>query len=131
MIKIVKPQTDSQKATRTTQDSWLLSPDEIKALKLPPFQRPLTVNAKVKAIADELKAGRDEDGNAIISGQFCIGYLDGERYLVDGQHRREAFLISGVQPRVHRREDPPLREHGRDGCGVRPAQLADRQHEAR
>jgi hypothetical protein len=88
-IRIVRPTTDAQKTTETTLDTWEITPDVAKSWKLPPFQRPLRVNAKVIALAGQIAL----DGG-VIPGVFCIGSLGGERYLVDGQHRREAFLMS-------------------------------------
>lgn len=60
--------------------------------KIPPFQRPLRINSKVLAFAEELK----KDGG-IITGVITLGRLVGDRetsYIVDGEHRIEAFKIS-------------------------------------
>lgn len=88
-FKIVKPSTEAEKTTRTTLDTWDVTPDRMKSWKLPPFQRPLRVNAKVETVAQEIK---QNDG--VIPGTLTIGYLDKVIYLVDGQHRREAFYLS-------------------------------------
>lgn len=88
-LKIVKPQTEAQKATQTTLDTIEVTPDLMKSWKLPPFQRELKVNSKVVAIATEIA---ENDG--VIPGTITLGVLNKERYLVDGQHRREAFLQS-------------------------------------
>jgi len=94
-LKIARPSTEAQKTTQTTLDTWEITPDQAKSWKVPPFQRPLRVNPKVLEVAAQLKQGTKDDV-AVIPGVFCIGYLDGERYLVDGQHRREAFLIADI-----------------------------------
>ena len=88
-LKIVKPTTEAEKTTRTTLDTYEVSPDMLKSWKIPPFQRELKVNAKVVKLAETIKA--DE---GVIPGVMTIGVLDKVRYLLDGQHRREAFFLS-------------------------------------
>lgn len=92
-IKIVqpKPSTKPQKATRTVVDTIIFDLGMISKWKSPAFQRPIRVNAKVEALAESLKS---EGG--ILPGIMTLGVLDGETYLLDGQHRREAFKISGL-----------------------------------
>lgn len=67
--------------TRVEATNWVI----------PPFQRPLRVNPKVRALADELKGN-----GGFISGVLTLGKLKSDRniYVVDGQHRIEAFKIS-------------------------------------
>lgn len=89
---VVRPSSDAQKATRTTLDTILVSPDIVSKWQNPPFQRPLRVNEKVKQVAELIK----RDGG-VIPGVITIGVLSGTKYILDGQHRREAFLISGCQ----------------------------------
>jgi hypothetical protein len=88
-LKIAKPSTEAEKTTQTTLDTWSITAEQARSWKLPPFQRPLKVNAKVVQLSAQIAL----DGG-VIPGVFCIGLLDGERWLVDGQHRREAFLLS-------------------------------------
>ncbi len=88
-FRIVKPQTDAEKNTETTLDCIEVSPNDIKAWKLPPFQRELKRNDKVIELGAKIK----KDGG-VIPGVLTLGILNKERYLVDGQHRREAFLLS-------------------------------------
>lgn len=88
-FRIVKPQTEAQKTTGTTMDTIEVTPDIVKSWKLPPFQRPFRLNEKVQLLAQQIKR---DDG--VIPGVITLGILDRERYLVDGQHRREAFVIS-------------------------------------
>ncbi len=90
-LKLIKPATEAEKTTRTTLDVFEVTPAVVSAWKLPPFQRPLRVNAKVLTISKEIA----ETG--VIPGVMTLGILDATRYLVDGQHRREAFLLSGVK----------------------------------
>ncbi len=90
-LSIVKPKTAPQRATQTTMDTIAVTPEQVNGWKNPPFQRPLKVNARVKEIAEQIR------GNEVVPGIITLGVLSGDKYLLDGQHRREAFLISGVQ----------------------------------
>jgi len=74
---------------RSTMDTVLVTKAWIAALKLPTFQRPLRVNAKLISISEDLK-----HNGGVIPGILTIGVLAKERYLIDGQHRVEAFKIS-------------------------------------
>jgi hypothetical protein len=67
--------------------------NDIGAWRVPPFQRPIRINAKVTALAEEIK----KDGGAI-PGVITLGTVrtDSATYIVDGQHRLEAFRISGL-----------------------------------
>jgi len=89
-LKIAKPATDAEKKTQTTTDTWEFTAATAKTWRSPPFQRPLRVNDKVTTAAAEIK-----ESGGVISGTFTIGIFDKERWLVDGQHRREAFYLSG------------------------------------
>lgn len=88
-LKIVKPSTEAERTTQTTLDTIEVTPDLVRSWKLPPFQRPLRVNEKVVALSQQVKR---DDG--VIPGIFTIGVLNKDRWLIDGQHRREAFLMS-------------------------------------
>jgi hypothetical protein len=107
LLKIVKPSTSAEKVTRTTVDTIEITPDLVSSWIIPPFQRPLRVNQKVIALAEMIK----QDGG-VIPGMLTVGVLGAKRYLLDGQHRREAFLISKcatgyVDIRVHHFESMP------------------------
>lgn len=69
--------------TLTTVNGWTI----------PPFQRPLRVNEKVRAIADQI---RDDGG--VIPGIITVGSIkvgrEPRQFLIDGQHRLEAFRMS-------------------------------------
>lgn len=88
-LRIVKPSTEAEKSTQTTLDTWEITPNQARSWKIPPFQRPLRVNDKVQLLAKQI---RIDDG--VIPGVFTLGMFDRERWLIDGQHRREAFLLS-------------------------------------
>jgi hypothetical protein len=84
------------KAYRATMESVILDLDRINQWRVPPFQRPVRVNEKVIAIAEEMKTDQ------VIQGVVTLGKLPGDRmeYIVDGQHRAEAFRLSGL-PEVY------------------------------
>lgn len=84
------PKTKSQKATGSTLDTIEFTAEEAMQWRLPPFQRPLRVNERVRLLAEQIKV---DDG--VIPGILTFGIQGGHRYLLDGQHRREAFLLSG------------------------------------
>lgn len=77
---------------RSTMDTVLLTPTAVDAWHRPPFQRPLRVNHKLLALVEVLKA---EGG--IVPGVITIGVLEGKKYLLDGQHRIEAFKLSELR----------------------------------
>lgn len=77
-------------APRSRMDTMEISQDGVEKWKRPPFQRPLKINAKVRAIAEELKK------TGVLEGVLTLGILKGVWYLVDGQHRIEAFKIAAV-----------------------------------
>lgn len=88
---VVKPQTEPQKATRTTLDTILLTPELVAKWEAPPFQRPLRENDKVRALAAEIA-----QNGGVLPGVITVGILSGTKYIIDGQHRRHAFLLSGL-----------------------------------
>ena len=94
-LTIVKLKTVAEKATRTTLEGMFVTRDIITSWQHPPFQRPLRVNDKVKALAEEIKRN-----GGIIPGVLTLGVLSQTgvqvRYRLDGQHRMEAFLMSGL-----------------------------------
>jgi hypothetical protein len=77
------------KGVRSIMDTMELTPKGVRAWKKPPFQRDLRVNDKVQALVEEI---RQNDG--VLPGILTLGKLDGDIYIVDGQHRAEAFLLS-------------------------------------
>lgn len=89
MYTTPRPKSTAEKATRTVVDTVGFSRDDAAKWIIPPFQRPLRVNEKVRALAEVIR----NDGG-VIPGILTFGKLEGETYLLDGQHRKEAFLIS-------------------------------------
>jgi hypothetical protein len=87
-LKIQRP---AKPVLETEMDCIEVTPKSIKEWRLPSFQRPLTQNDKLDELAQEIA-----ENGGVISGVITIGLLDGREWLVDGQHRREAFLRSGA-----------------------------------
>lgn len=83
----------SNKYTHTKPDIVVMSPASIKTWKAPPFQRPLRINHKVHEYAELLKS----EGGIFPGTPLQIGRWEKELYLVDGQHRKEAFMLSGLE----------------------------------
>lgn len=79
------------KAVQSKMDTVEVTHEVLRGWKLPPFQRPLRVNEKVRTLAEELKCNGE-----IIPGVITLGILGKECFIVDGQHRLEAFKQSGL-----------------------------------
>jgi len=90
----LKGRKAAPKAQRSTMETLIITPDQVNSWRIPSWQRPVSVNAKVEEIAAEMR----EDGVSM-SGQLTLGTLPNDLkvyYIVDGQHRIEAFRISGM-----------------------------------
>lgn len=87
----VKELPKGKRALASRMNTLEVTPAGVKAWKSPPFQRPLKVNAKVIAVCENIKTN-----GGVIPGVIVLGELGRETYLLDGQHRREAFLLSGI-----------------------------------
>jgi hypothetical protein len=81
------------KAEHSAMETQIYTANQIGAWRVPPFQRPIRVNNKVAALAETIS----RDGG-VIPGVITLGTVKGETaiYIVDGQHRLEAFRISGL-----------------------------------
>jgi hypothetical protein len=87
--KIIPFKPQPHKTTHTATDTLLVTNAIIQSWKAPPFQRPLRINDKVRALAGEIK---QSDG--VIPGVITLGKLGRDTYLLDGQHRCHAFLMA-------------------------------------
>lgn len=87
------------KTRRSRMDTVLVEMRTLAGWKIPPFQRQLRVNEKVREISGLIR----EDGG-VIPGIITIGVIktgrDAGEYLVDGQHRVEAFRLSECREAV-------------------------------
>lgn len=84
-------QSKTPKPVESRMETRVFSRAEAEKWVVPPFQRDLRINEKVRELAEELKVN-----GGIISGVITLGKLSNDKseYLVDGQHRRAAFMIS-------------------------------------
>lgn len=90
----IKGSREAPKSQRSMMETLIISVEQVKQWKVPPFQRPVRVNAKVSAIAEEIKQSGCSITGVITLGKIAKGP---ELYVVDGQHRLEAFRISGLE----------------------------------
>jgi len=84
----------ARKDDRSYMDTLLVTPDTLEGWTVPPFQRPVRVNEKVRTMAEELK-----QNGGVISGILTLGRVGkgSTVYIIDGQHRIEAFRISSLR----------------------------------
>lgn len=88
-LRIVKPSTEAEKGTRTTLEPAVVTPALVKSWKAPPFQRPLKENSsKLADVTQEIRS------TEIIPGVVTLGVIEKVLWLIDGQHRVQAFLNS-------------------------------------
>lgn len=88
-LTLVKPTSKAEKRTRSTVDTITFTREQCNEWVRPPFQRPLRINAKVRHLAEEIA-----DDGGVLPGIITFGIVGSTRYLIDGQHRKEAFLLS-------------------------------------
>lgn len=81
---------EAPKAEQSRMETIIVTAAMVNAWKIPPFQRPLRVNAKVQSVTETIKKSEN------IEGVLTLGKLrnDNSFYIVDGQHRVEAFKLS-------------------------------------
>src|SRR6266852_5396517 len=84
---------EAPKAKRSAMETMIFTRDEVLTWKIPPFQRPIRVNHKVMEVSEEMKLT-----GGIVPGVLMLGRLGNDKiiYVVDGQHRMEAFKIAGL-----------------------------------
>lgn len=78
------------KASQSKMETLIVTPAMVAAWKLPACQRPITINQKVKDVAALIKE------TEAIEGVLTLGKIRTSEtiYIVDGQHRIEAFKMS-------------------------------------
>lgn len=88
----IKGAREAPKSAQNRMETLIVSLQEAETWKIPPFQRPLRVNQKVIDVAETLKTSES------IEGVLTLGKVakDAATYIVDGQHRVEAFKLSGL-----------------------------------
>src|SRR5262245_12304817 len=88
----IKHAKEAPRAARSSMETLIISVDQMNEWQIPPCQRPKRINSKVEILATEIK--RDET----IPGIITLGRIgkSSTLYIVDGQHRLEAFKLSGL-----------------------------------
>lgn len=83
---------EAPKAVQSRMDTLIINQEMVNQWRIPPFQRPLRVNEKVRLVAEQMKSSES------IEGVITLGRpgTDQALYIVDGQHRVEAFKLSGL-----------------------------------
>lgn len=81
---------EAPKSEQSRMDTLIVTPAMVNAWKIPPFQRPLRLNDKVRQVTDHIRK------HEVVEGVLTLGKLRGDPafYIVDGQHRVEAFKLS-------------------------------------
>jgi len=84
------------RSERSSMETLIITPEMVDRWQLPPFQRPLKVNPKVQKIAIEMKTSE------VVPGIITLGRLKSSTalYLVDGQHRMQAFRLSELKEAI-------------------------------
>lgn len=93
------PTTKPATGTRSHMDTVMIEMRTIAGWKIPPFQRPLRVNERVREISEEIRQSGGVIPGVLTIGRIKEGRETGE-YLVDGQHRVEAFRLSEVREAI-------------------------------
>ena len=84
------------KSVQSRMETLIVTQDMVNDWRLPPFQRPLRVNEKVRALTERVKTTEN------IDGVITLGKIknDTAHYVVDGQHRIEGFRLSGLEEAI-------------------------------
>ena len=88
----IKGAREAPKALQSRMDTLILDQDMVSKWRIPPFQRPLRINEKVRLVSEQMKSSESIEG-VITLGKHTA---DQAFYIVDGQHRVEAFKLSGL-----------------------------------
>lgn len=93
-VVALKGSREAPKSDRSSMETLIISVEQVNQWRLPPCQRLLRVNNKITEIAEEMK----HKNACEITGVITLGKVakDPSIYLVDGQHRTEAFRLSGI-----------------------------------
>jgi hypothetical protein len=92
IVVAIKGAHQPPRASQSRMETLIITPSMVNGWRIPPFQRPLRINCKVQAVTETIK--KDET----IEGVLTLGMLKSDQslYVVDGQHRIEAFKLSGL-----------------------------------
>lgn len=84
---------EAPKSQQSRMETIIVSQPMVSSWKIPQFQRPLRVNEKVRLVTEQIKKSEE------IEGVLTLGQVknDPSHYIVDGQHRVEAFKLSEME----------------------------------
>lgn len=87
---------EAPKAAQSRMDTLIITPAMVNEWRIPPFQRPLRINDKVRAVSEQIKL------TETIEGVITLGMVSRDKslYVVDGQHRLEAFKLSMLKEAI-------------------------------
>ncbi len=91
IIRITGAREVSQRAPRTVRremDTLVVSPAVVEKWRKPTFQRDLRVTRKVREVAGVIRR------EGVIPGIVTLGVMQGDTYLIDGQHRIEGLRMA-------------------------------------
>lgn len=87
---------EAPKASQSRMDTLILDQDMVNQWRIPPFQRPLRINEKVRMVTEQMRSSQTIEG-VVTLGKHTA---DQNLYIVDGQHRVEAFKLSGLKEAI-------------------------------
>lgn len=92
VLPLIRGSREAPRSSRSRMDTLLLRADEINQWRVPPFQRPVRVNEKVRLLADDIQK------SGVLPGIVTLGRVGSDKtlYIVDGQHRCEALRLSAA-----------------------------------
>lgn len=80
------------KSVQSKMETLIITRPMVNEWRIPPFQRPVRINSKVQAVVQQINSSET------IEGVVTLGKIrtDPTLYIVDGQHRIEAFKLSEI-----------------------------------
>lgn len=94
-VVVLKGAREAPRGASSRMETLIINQKMMADWVVPSFQRPLRINDKVRALAEDIK----RDGG-VIPGILTLGVISGDQrrvhYIVDGQHRIEGAKIAAV-----------------------------------
>lgn len=92
----IKGAQQPPKPEQSRMETLIITQAMVNEWKIPPFQRPVRINSKVQAVTEHIRQKEE------IEGVLTLGALKSNTslYIVDGQHRVEAFKLSELKEAI-------------------------------
>jgi hypothetical protein len=92
----IKGAQHAPRASSSKMETLILTQPMVNEWRVPPFQRPLRINCKIQAVTEAIRHSE------VVEGVLTLGTLKTDQvlYIVDGQHRIEAFRLSGLKEAI-------------------------------